>query len=84
MINTSQLFFLANTMEACSLDGVPAVLELARNGALARVRDKATARTACFNWSVADRVIKEQGGRFTTRQAWTERRPNALQLMAAA
>jgi len=84
-ISSEQLFFLANTLEACSLDGVPAVLELGSKGALARVRDRAN-RTACFNWSVAARVIKEQGGRFITRQARAERNPvrNPLRQLAAA
>ncbi len=66
-VNTSQLLFLANVMEACTLDGRAAVLEITDNATTARVREKGSGRTARFNWSVAQRVITRHKGAFLTK-----------------
>lgn len=64
-IDTDKLLLLANVMGSCTLDGADARLEVTDNAQTARVRDTG-GRTACFNWSVAQRVITAKRGAFLT------------------
>ena len=64
-INSEQIRLLANGLGACSLNGTDARLEPTGNGRLARVVSEK--ESACFNWSVAQHVVTQKGGRFVTQ-----------------
>ena len=51
----------------CSLNGKPASLDVAVSSGLAEVKCHDGSDRACFNWTVAQTVMKERGGRFVSR-----------------
>lgn len=51
----------------CTLNGKPASLDVARSSGLAEVRCHDGSDRAVFNWTVAQHVMKEKGGRFISR-----------------
>lgn len=83
------IFDLERTF-GCLINGKPARMDVAPISGLARIRASDGSESAVFNWSVAERVMKRQGGRFVTRErddlrfAFNNPVANALSVLGVA